>query len=136
MTFRKHIARALRRFADHLDPDQAAPKSPGPHLLIRVRSAFVAQGTSLRQWATENGVKPQNARTSVAQLHPADIKAAIEKAGLTQASIAKELGVTPMAVWQVIHGRSHSRNIERRIANAIGRTPGSIWPQFYPKEAV
>ena len=42
-------------------------------------------------------------------MHPADIKAALAKSGRTQASVAKELQVTPVTVHQVIFGSVHSR---------------------------
>lgn len=37
-------------------------EKPGENLLLRVRSGFVLQGSSLRRWCRENGVLPTNAR--------------------------------------------------------------------------
>lgn len=68
-------------------------------------------------------------------MHPADIKAAIEKAGTTQAAIARELEVSGVHVWQVVHGRSQSQ----RVADAISRVTGipvkKLWPGVYEKQA-
>lgn len=36
--------------------------TPSLDLHLKVRSAFVSKGTSLRGWCMENGVPPQNAR--------------------------------------------------------------------------
>lgn len=73
--------------------------------------------------------------TSVAQLHPADIKAAIEKKGATQAAIAREFGRSPMAVWNVIHGRTKSRKIADRIAEITGLPLRKLWPGVYEDKA-
>lgn len=64
-------------------------------------------------------------------MHHADIKAALEKAGVTQVELAHRLGVTPMAIWQVIHGNSRSARIEREIADVIGLPLSTVWPAFY-----
>jgi lambda repressor-like predicted transcriptional regulator len=68
-------------------------------------------------------------------LHPADIKAAIEKAGATQAGIAKGLSVTPQAVCHVVHGRSHSLWIATRISEVTGHSIDDLWPGVYRDEA-
>lgn len=36
--------------------------APSLDLHLKVRTAFVSKGTSLRGWCVENGVPPQNAR--------------------------------------------------------------------------
>lgn len=70
-------------------------------------------------------------------MHPADISAAIRKAGHTNKSIgATVVGragrpVSEGAVWNVIHGRSRSDSIARAIAAAIGRAPADLWPALY-----
>ena len=38
------------------------PQLPSLDLHLKVRTAFVGKGTSLRGWCMENGVPPQNAR--------------------------------------------------------------------------
>jgi len=68
-------------------------------------------------------------------MHPADIKAAIEKAGTTQAAIARQLGVGPVMVWQVIHGRSVSRPVADAIADITGLSLKKLWPGVYEDKA-
>jgi lambda repressor-like predicted transcriptional regulator len=53
-------------------------------------------------------------------MHPADIKAALQKKGSSLAKVARELEVTPPTVTQVVYGRATSR----RIANEISRQSG------------
>lgn len=66
------------------------------------------------------------------RMHPAQIKAALEMAGYTQARIARLLGrKNSMVVSHVIHGRSRSRLIELRIAAVLGKSPHQIWPDWY-----
>ncbi len=52
-------------------------------------------------------------------MHPEDIKAELRKKGLTLAFIARELGVAPTTVSQVIRGRSTSVRIERAISQRL-----------------
>lgn len=39
--------------------------APGLDLHLKVRTAFVGKGTSLRGWCVKNGIKPQNARDAL-----------------------------------------------------------------------
>lgn len=50
---------------------------------------------------------------------------------LTQAQIAAQSGVEPNTVSAVIHGRSRSARIERRIAAATGLPLAVLWPQWH-----
>lgn len=68
-------------------------------------------------------------------MHPADIKAAIEKAGTTQAAIARELDVSGVHVWQVIHGRSQSQRVAETISRVTGISIRKLWPGVYEKKA-
>lgn len=39
--------------------------APGLDLHLKVRGAFVAQGTSFKRWCRDNGIKPTNARDAL-----------------------------------------------------------------------
>jgi len=68
-------------------------------------------------------------------MHPADIKAAIEKAGSSQRAIALDCAVTPSTVAHLIHGRGVSAKVAEAIA-AITRLPlHQLWPARYPAPA-
>lgn len=64
-------------------------------------------------------------------MHPAQIKAAIAMRDYTQSKIAAETKVEPNSVSAVIHGRSRSARIERRIALVTGLPLHVLWPQWY-----
>lgn len=68
-------------------------------------------------------------------MHPADIKAAIAKAGSTQARIAASLKVTASAVGNVIHGASRSAAIAHHISQVTGIPVRSMWPNAYGRLA-
>jgi lambda repressor-like predicted transcriptional regulator len=53
-------------------------------------------------------------------MHPADIKAALQKKGSSLAKVARDLEVSPPTVTQVLYGRATSR----RIATEISRQSG------------
>jgi lambda repressor-like predicted transcriptional regulator len=61
-------------------------------------------------------------------MHPADIQAHLKKAAVTQAEIARSLGVTPTSVSSVIHGRYRSDRIRLAISRAIGHPISQLWP--------
>lgn len=62
--------------------------------------------------------------------HPADIKAALHKRGITLASIAQVNGMSSSSALSSTFTRSYPLN-ERRIAAAIGVHPKVIWPSRY-----
>lgn len=62
--------------------------------------------------------------------HPADIKAALHKKGITLAGIAKAHGLTDSTSLSSTFTRSYPIN-ERRIAAALGLHPKDIWPSRY-----
>lgn len=71
-------------------------------------------------------------------MHPADIKAALEKAGSTQVDIARSLRgrerqhLSGAAVNQVITGHSKSRRIAGAISKLTGIPVATLWPGKYP----
>jgi lambda repressor-like predicted transcriptional regulator len=64
-------------------------------------------------------------------MHPAQIQAAIRMREYTQAKIAQECGVEPNTVSAVIHSRSRSKQVERRIANVTGLPLSELWPAWH-----
>lgn len=65
-------------------------------------------------------------------MHPADIKAAIQKRGSSQAKIADAANVSRSHVSYVIQGRSKSRRIADAISRATGIPVDRLWPGKYP----
>lgn len=65
-------------------------------------------------------------------MHAEDIKAAIRKAGCTQAEIARALKVSRMAVGHVVANHGKSRRIAQRIATVTGIPVAKLWPGKYP----
>lgn len=64
-------------------------------------------------------------------MHPADINAALIKAGSNQARIAEALSVSNNAVSIVIHGRMKSLRIANAIATTTGISINKLWPGRY-----
>lgn len=62
--------------------------------------------------------------------HPADVKAALEKAGLTLRALAKMHGLADSSSMSAALVRSLPCN-EKRIADALGMHPKQIWPSRY-----
>lgn len=62
--------------------------------------------------------------------HPADIKAALHKRGITLQGIAKAHGLTSSSTLSSTFTRSYPAN-EKRIADALGVHPKEIWPSRY-----
>jgi lambda repressor-like predicted transcriptional regulator len=53
-------------------------------------------------------------------MKPIDIKAAIARAGTTQAAIAEHLGVTKNSLWRVVNGTLRSARIEAELQQITG----------------
>ena len=68
-------------------------------------------------------------------MHPADIKAEIEKSGTSQADLSRDLKVSKTVVNEVIYGRTTSRRIAEHIAAKIGKSIDEIWPGRYTDQA-
>jgi len=67
-------------------------------------------------------------------MHPAYIQAELKRRGITQRSIAAELGVTAVAVTQVIHKRSRSERVMEAISKKIGIETAEVFPEFFPRK--
>ncbi|TAL45707.1 MAG: XRE family transcriptional regulator [Methylovulum sp.] len=66
-------------------------------------------------------------------MHPADIKAALEKANSNQLEIARLCKVSDSCVNHIIYGRSTSRRIADVIAAKTGLPLSQLWPGRYEK---
>lgn len=69
-------------------------------------------------------------KTSREDWHPADIKAALDKAGWTLRALAKAHGLSSSTPLSHTFLRSYPAN-EKRIADAIGVLPQDVWPSRY-----
>ncbi len=71
-------------------------------------------------------------------MHPADISAALRKAGSSQAQVARSLTgadgrcISHGAVHLVLTGRMASARIALRISELTGLPVGELWPGKYP----
>lgn len=65
--------------------------------------------------------------------HPADIKAALHKKGITLAGLALAHGLKESSSLSATFARSMPIN-EKRIADAVGVHPKVIWPSRYNED--
>ena len=65
--------------------------------------------------------------------HPADIKAALHKRGITLSAIAAAHGLNSSTTLSAALVRSYPLN-EKRIADALGIHPKDIWPSRYNED--
>ncbi len=70
-------------------------------------------------------------------MNPADIQTALKEKGLTQAAIARQMGVSEMTVSRIVRGTESSRRVAQAISEAIGIPMDTLWPERYshPKRA-
>lgn len=68
-------------------------------------------------------------------MHPADIQAALKKAGSSQADIARSLSITETMVYAVVHGRGRSRRVATEIGRVVGLSVRRLWPDAYDATA-
>jgi lambda repressor-like predicted transcriptional regulator len=68
-------------------------------------------------------------------MHPADIKAALEKAGYSQTRLGHSFQPprTRMTICNVVHGRTTSLEIARKISDVIGVSVMDLWPGKYDR---
>lgn len=66
-------------------------------------------------------------------MHPADIQAELKKKGVTQASIAYDLGVSQYHVSGVIHDpeKRPSDRVMKAVSKIIGRDHREVFPEYY-----
>lgn len=58
---------------------------------------------------------------------PKQIKQALAAADISQAGLARDLGVSRTLIYQVIHNNSTSHRVRCHIAKAVGRPVGELW---------
>lgn len=67
---------------------------------------------------------------------PIDIKYALERAGYSQAEVARMCNVTHrQTVNAVIHSTGRSKTIESAIARLLNKPVAEIWPHWYGPDA-
>lgn len=55
----------------------------------------------------------------------------LKRLGLSQADLARELGVSASVVGNVIHDRITSFEVASRVAGLLGTSALALWPQRY-----
>lgn len=55
------------------------------------------------------------------------IKELLRERDLTYVDVAAEIGVTPQAVYEIVHGKTTSATARYAFAKALGLTVGDIW---------
>lgn len=86
---------------------------------MRAANHHDENGAHTRRLATLQGV----------DWHPADIKAELEKRGLSIRELGRQLGVSSVILSRAL--RTASPANEARIAAALGLDPEAIWPARY-----
>jgi transcriptional regulator with XRE-family HTH domain len=69
---------------------------------------------------------------------PTEIKVELLRKGITQADIARRLGISPAAVNNAIHRRGGivTERVMRGIAEALDRDPAAVFPEYFLKKAI
>jgi lambda repressor-like predicted transcriptional regulator len=67
-------------------------------------------------------------------MHPADIQAALKKAGLTQKAVAEEYGCSVFHVHRIIHEQKGSEPLMKFICQKIGKGIYEVFPDFCLKK--
>lgn len=63
------------------------------------------------------------------------IRERLKAAGITQAGIARDLGLADCTIHQVINGSASDR-VRRHIAECINESVSTIWPEAYPTDDI
>lgn len=123
-----HSQQLAARLAAVALPDLGMrPNLPLTDPLIRRLLAFPFKGSPLAQTLRLHSGDERS--------QPALIKAALEIAGVSMASMARRLGVSQQAVYLTVQGLGKSRRIADAVAYACGSTAAELWPQVYRSEA-
>jgi len=62
---------------------------------------------------------------------PIEIQAELKKRGITQKQLAKKVKRSQVMVFYVIHKQRVSNHIMHAVADAIGRKPVEVFPEYY-----
>lgn len=60
-----------------------------------------------------------------------DINYKLKKIGISQASLARELGISTGVISNVINGKATAYSIAEHIAKLIGHEVNEVWPDLY-----
>lgn len=66
-----------------------------------------------------------------ADWHPADIKAALQKRGMTMTEVARRHELTDSAVRKAVGNFRPMTRVKALVAAAIGELPQAIWPSLF-----
>lgn len=61
------------------------------------------------------------------------LKKEIAAANTTARNLARECGVSEMFISFLIHGRSSSDRVQKRIAEILGKSPQALFPAYYER---
>lgn len=62
---------------------------------------------------------------------PLEIKIELLKKSISQSKIARQVGVSPMAISLVVNKQRYIPRIMKAIAKTIGKDPVSVFPEYY-----
>lgn len=68
---------------------------------------------------------------NIADMPPQEIRVALMRRKVSQAALAREIGVKQTSVYRVIEGHAVSHRIRESIAQAAGLDLKQIWPSTY-----
>ncbi len=64
-------------------------------------------------------------------MRPNHIQLKLLTKGIEQKELARKLGFSPTAVANVLRFRSHSFEIQLRVAELLGEDPASVWGEHF-----
>lgn len=76
--------------------------------------------------------RPLPKKPATRDWHPADTKAALEKAGWSLRRLSEHHGLAPQSLQKALH-QAWPR-AEYLVAQAIGRRPEQLWPSRYHRD--
>ncbi len=92
----------------------------------------ISRNSVIDQSKKFSNANPDNAEQQ--DLHPADIKALLEKRGLSLAEVSRSAGYSSTAAGRAL--RAAWPAMEEVIAEAIGLTPQQVWPSRYSEDGI
>ena len=63
-----------------------------------------------------------------------EIRDALKARGLTISDVARQLGLSQATITTVSQGYSRSARVERHLAELLGTTCSTLFPERYPEE--
>lgn len=68
-------------------------------------------------------------------MHPADIKAALEKKNSSMSTVARDLRLSNSTIRLVVYGFGKSRRVAAHISKVVGIPVSQLWPGVYAERA-